>query len=117
MRRRVEEACRLLDGHRQEIGDVLSVVRDREHLRLEAPPLANGAEERDVGEELHLDGLVPLAAARLAAPAARAADVKGEVRRREPAIDRRRFRREEGANAVPGVGIGGGVSARGAAEW
>ncbi len=60
-------------------------VRDGEHLGLEALSLADRAEERDVGEELHLDGLVSFAAAGLAAAAAAAADVEREVRWREAA--------------------------------
>ena len=80
-------AIDLVDGQAEHLGDVEPPVLDREHLGPEALALADGAEERDVREELHLDRLVALARARLAAPGAgtpapptlRLGDVEGEV--------------------------------------
>ena len=109
----VESAQRLLDAHGQDLGDVLAAVLDGQHLRLEALALAHRAEKLHVGEKLHLDRLVALARAFLAAPGR---DVEREVRRGEVALRRRRLGREARAHAVPGLHVGRRVAARRASE-
>ena len=110
---RIEELERFLDGEREHLGDVDSLVLHRQHLGLEALASAGGTQERDVGEELHLHRLVALAGARLAATGG---DVEREVRRRQRATDRLRLRGEARAHPVPRLGVGGRVAARGASE-
>src|SRR5690606_29381907 len=52
---------RLVDGEVEDRGGVEPVELDLERLGEEAPSAARRAREGDVGEELHLDRLVPLA--------------------------------------------------------
>ena len=53
----------------EDVSDVEAHVLDVEHRSDEPPALAFGAAEDDVGQELHLDRLGAVAAARLAAAA------------------------------------------------
>ena len=115
---RGEEKERLVDGHREHVGDVLARAaardRHREHLRGEPLPLADGAEQHHVGQELHLDGLVALARARLAASLA--GDVEGEVCRRQAPAPGLRLVREARPDPIPGLRVRRRVATRGAAE-
>src|ERR1035437_1436120 len=71
-----EEAQRLLDGHLQDIVDVLALVVDVEDFGLITGAVAVLAGQFDVGEELHFygDGAVALAGV-----AAAAGDVEGKM--------------------------------------
>ncbi|NVL67974.1 hypothetical protein HWN74_26965, partial [Escherichia coli] len=48
----------LVDRHGEHVGDGLARVLHGEDVGVEALALTDGAQEHDVGEELHLDGLV-----------------------------------------------------------
>jgi len=65
---------RLLCGQLEDISDVEAHILDVEHRSDEAPPLALGTAEDDVGQELHLDRLRAVPATGLAAPARAAAE-------------------------------------------
>jgi hypothetical protein len=54
----IEQPERLVHGQREYVGDALSAMGHRKNLWTETLALADGAQERDVGEKLHLDGLV-----------------------------------------------------------
>ena len=54
-RHRLEELERLLDGHLQDLGDVLALVVDLERLAVVALALADLALHVHVGQEVHLD--------------------------------------------------------------
>jgi hypothetical protein len=108
-----EHLERALDGHIEHVGDRDTVAFDGQHLVLEAPAAARGADQPHVGQKLHLDGLRAFAGAGLAAAAL---DVERERCGSEPARAGRRFLRVQRADRVPGFGIGGGVAARGAPE-
>src|SRR3954447_23430865 len=64
-----EELERLLDRHVQHVGDRLALEADVERLAVVALAVALLARDVDVGEEVHLDLDLPVAAADLAAPA------------------------------------------------
>ena len=64
-----EEVQRLLHVHIQHIGDVLALVADLQRLAVEARALALLARHPHVGQEVHLDALLAVPLARLAAPA------------------------------------------------
>ncbi len=105
----LEEVGRFVDGHLEDVGDVLALVGDVEHLFLVAFAAAGLALEIEIGQKLHLDLHHALALALLAAPPRHVeAEEAGFV-----AVDLRRPRlTEELADAVERVGIGGGVRAR-----
>src|SRR5579872_3171287 len=75
------ELERLADRHVEHVGDRLAAVLDREDLLAEPPPAALLAADEDGREELHLDPLVAVARAALAAAAG---SVEREVARLEP---------------------------------
>ncbi len=106
----LEETERVGHAHREDVGDRGPVPLDREDLRLEPAPLADGAGDEDVGEELHLDPLVAEALA-VVAPAVPA--VEREARRPHPRLLRPRGAREELADQVPRLDVEGGIRARG----
>ena len=108
-----EERQRVQDARGQQVGDGAALPGDREHLGLEAPPLAHRARDEDVGEELHLD---PLVAEALAVVAAALAAVEGEGRGVEAGLLRGRRAGVELADEVPGLGVQRGVGARRARE-
>ena len=86
-----ERLERFRDRQIEHVADAATLPADLEDLGLEARPVAVRARHVDVGEELHLDALEAVAAARLAAPAS---DVEGEGRRRcSRAASRGRCRR------------------------
>ena len=107
--RRIEQRERLVDAHREHVGDRPAAVGDREHLRLEALALADRAEKLHVREKLHLDRLVAFARALLAAAGG---DVEREVRGRQPAAQRLGLGGEARADAIPGLDVRGRVAAR-----
>ena len=67
---------RLLDGHVEHVGDVLALEADLERLAVVALAVALLAGHVDVGQEVHLDLDLTVAAAHLAAPAL---DVEAEA--------------------------------------
>ena len=97
----------------EQVCDGLALVGDGEDLGLEAAAFAEGAGDEDVGEELHFDALVAEALAVVAAAVA--------------GVERERGRAEAGggggvglgvkvADQIPGLGVEGGVGARGAGK-
>ena len=71
-----EELDRLLDRHLEHVRDRLALEPDLERLAVVAPPVALLARDVDVGQEVHLDLDLAVAAADLAAPAL---DVEAEA--------------------------------------
>ena len=109
-----EERRRLGHGHREDVRDRGRAAElHLEDLRAVARPVAVGAAQVDVGEELHLHVLEAGAAARRAAPRA---GVEAEGARRVAALLRQRLGGEQGADAVEGADVAGGVRARGLAD-
>ena len=108
-----EELERLLDRHRQHVGDRRALVADVERLAVVALALADLARHVHVGQEVHLDADHPVARARLAAAAL---DVEREAPRRVAARARLGRERVELAHAREQVGVGRGVRARRAAD-
>ncbi len=86
---------------------------DGEDLGLEAPALADRAGDKDVGEKLHLDAFVAEA---LAVVAAAVAAVEGEAGGAEAGGLCGGRGGEELADAVPRLGVEGGIGARRARE-
>ena len=74
----LEELERLLDGHVEHVGDRLALEADVERLAVVALAVALLARHVDVGQEVHLDLDLAVAAADLAAPAL---DVEREAAR------------------------------------
>src|SRR6185369_13040299 len=92
-----EEAARLAHRHLEDVGDRFALDLGLEHLAAVAPPVAVGAAEIDVGQELHLD---VLEAAAGAGRAAAVAGVEAEGARRIAALARHRRLREQLADLV-----------------
>ena len=69
---------RLVDSHIQYVGNALALVAHLQCLAVVAFAVAHLARHKNVGQEVHLDGLVAIALARLAASAL---DVEGESAR------------------------------------
>ena len=109
----LEELQRLLDGHLQDLGDVLALVVDLERLAVVALALADLARHVHVGQEVHLDLDDPGPLARLAAAAL---DVEAEAARLVAAQPRLRDRGEQLAQRRPEAGVGRRVRARGAPD-
>ena len=59
----------LADPHAEDIGDRLFLVADLERFRVISAAVTNVALDPDVGQEVHLNQLLPIALARLAAAA------------------------------------------------
>jgi len=68
-RMRGEEACRVVDVHREHIADAGLAPAHRERLRAEASSTTHVAQHFDIGQEIHLDGAHTLTLTRLAATA------------------------------------------------
>ena len=102
-----------LDGHVEDVVDVLALVLDVEDGGLVTGAVAFFAGQLDVGEELHLDRDGAVAFADVAAAAG---DVEGEGSGGEVLALGVGLRGEEGADVVEGLDVGDGVGARGAAD-
>ena len=100
---------RLLDGHVEHVGDALALELHLQRLAVVALAVALLAGHVDVGQEVHLDLDLPVAAADLAAPAL---DVEGEAPRLVAARARLLGLREQVADHVEQPRVGGGVRAR-----
>ena len=108
-----EELEGVVDGQVQDVVDVLPLVADLEDLALEPLPLAGLAGQGDVGQELHLHDLLAGALAVLAAAAGRVErEIAGLVAQ---GLGLARLA-EEVADAVHGLGVGGGDGARRGAD-
>ncbi len=105
----VEELDRLLDGHVQHVGDRLALEADVQRLAVVALAVALLAGDVDVGQEVHLDLDLAVAAARLAAAAL---DVEREAPGLVPARPRLLRLGEQVADDVEQPGVGGRIGAR-----
>ena len=105
----LEEDDRLLDGHVEHVGDRLALEADVERFLVVALAVALLARHVDVGQEVHLDLDLPVAAADLAAPAL---DVEREAPRLVAARPRLLGLGEEVADDVEEAGVGRRVRAR-----
>ncbi len=103
----------LLGRELEHVRDVHVFVLHVEHGADEAPPLALGAAEDDVREELHLDRLGAVAATGLAAPAS---DVEGEDPGFVSALLGQACRRKALSEHIPNLEVSRGVAARSSAE-
>ena len=101
------------DGGVEQVGDGFFLVRDGEDLGLETATFADGAGHEDIGEELHLDAFIAEA---LAVVAAAVAAIEGEGGGAEAGGAGGFGLGVELADEVPGLGVKGGVGARGAGE-
>jgi hypothetical protein len=102
-----------LDGHVEDVVDVLALVLDVEDGGFVTGSVAFFAGELDVGEELHLDGDGAVAFADVAAAAG---DVEGEAAGGEALALGVGLRGEEGADVVEGFDICNRIGSRGAAD-
>ena len=102
-----------LDGHVEDVVDVLALVFDLEDGGLVTGSVTFFAGQLDVGEELHFDGDGAVA---FAGVAAAAGDVEGEGSGGEALALGVGLGGEEGADVVEGLDVGDGVGARGAAD-
>src|SRR4030042_1787725 len=89
--------------------DVLALVPDLEDIAAEALPLANVTGQDDIGQELHLDDLLPGALALLTAAAGRVEGKESRFISHRPGFARLT---EEVADAVHGLRVGGRDGAR-----
>ena len=104
-----EEVERLLDRHLEHVGDRLALEAHLERLAVVALAVALLARHVDVGQEVHLDLDLAVAAADLAAPAL---DVEREAARLVAARPRLLGAREELADRVEQPDVGGRVRPR-----
>ena len=109
LRHVLEELDRLLDRHLEHVGDALALEADLERLAVVALAVALLAGHVDVGQEVHLDLDLAVAAADLAAAAL---DVEAEAARLVAARPRLLGLGEELADVVEDAGVGGRVGAR-----
>src|SRR5439155_4901485 len=108
-RDRAQEIERLLDRHLEHVCDRAALVLHLERLAIVAPPVAQVAADEDIGQEVHLDLLEPVALAALAAPALH---VEREPPRAVAAHLGLRELREQVADEAERAGGGGGIGAR-----
>src|SRR5437588_1214830 len=105
----LEEREGFLDGHGEDVGDAPSLEADLERLAVVAASVTLLAGDVDVGQEVHLDLDLAVAAADLAAPALDVeAEAPGLVAARAGLVRLR----EEIADNVEQPGVGGGIRAR-----
>ena len=109
-----EELNGLIDGHVEDVADVLVVEVDVEYLGLEPLSVAALAGQHEVGHELHLDGDCALAFAFLTTSAI---GVEAEIGRCEAHLLRKRLGCEKLPYFVPCLDVGHGIGARALADW
>src|SRR4051812_13477371 len=109
----LEELDGLLDGHVEHVGDRLALEADLERLAVVALAVALLARDVDVGQEVHLDLDLAVAAADLAAPAL---DVEREAARLVAADPRLLRLGEQVADDVEEAGVRRRVGPRRAAD-
>ena len=109
----LKQLAPLLDGERQDLGDVEPLVAHGERLAVVALAAADLAWHVEVGQEVHLDLDLPLAGAGLAATAL---DVEPEAAGLEAAHARLGRLRHQGADVAEDLGVGRRVAARRAAD-
>jgi hypothetical protein len=110
----IEEVARLLEGHLEDVGDVLALPRDLEGLGVVAAAAAGLAGDEGVGHEVHLDLHAAGAGAGLAASAR---GVEGETAGCVTADFGLRDGGEELADQVEDAEVGGRRGARRVADW
>src|SRR4051794_14418119 len=98
----LEEVDRLLDRHLEDVGDRLALEPDLQRFPVVAATVALLAGDVDVGQEVHFDLDLPIAAAHLAAPAL---DVEAEAPGLVTAGSRLAGLREELADVVEDAGV------------
>src|SRR4051794_17002216 len=113
LRHVLEELDRLLDRHLQHVADVLALEANLERLAVVALAVALLTGDVDVGQEVHLDLDLAVAAADLTAPAL---DVEAETSRLVTARPRLLSLGEELADVVEDTGVGSRIGARRAAD-
>ena len=106
----LEDLQRLVHGQVEHVGHGEAVVLHGERRLVEAPPVADLAGHVDVGQEVHLDPLHPVALAGLAAAPLH---VEGEAPRGVAVHPRLGQEGEEVADEVEELRVGGRVRARG----
>ncbi len=113
LRHVLEERQCFLNIHVEHFGDVLAPERYSERFPVEARSVALLAHHPNIGQEVHLDPALPVAHARLTAPALH---IEAEAARRIPPALGLRHAREQAAYVVEDANIRGRVRARGAAD-
>src|ERR1017187_2992433 len=108
-----KKLARLVGGHFEDIGNGLAVDLHLEHNAAIPLPIAVGATQIDVAEELHLDVLETIPAARRAASFA---GIETKCARRITALLRRRLRGEKFTDRVERADVAGRIRARGPAD-
>ena len=109
----LEELDRLVDAHRQHVGDRLAAISHGERLPIEPRAVAHGARHFQVGQEVHRD---PPHALPFALLAAAALGVEAEPADAVAALPGLLGAGEHAADVVPHAGVGGRVRARRAAD-
>ena len=109
----LEKLDRLVDAHRQHVGDRLAAVAHGERLPIEPRAVAHGAGHVEVGQEVHLD---PPHALPFALLAAAALGVEAEPADAVAALPRLLRAGEHRANFVQHAGVRGRVRPRRAAD-
>ena len=109
----LEELDGLVDGHVEHVGDALSLEADLEGLAVVTSTMTDFARDEHVGQEVHLDGLVAVAATGLAASAG---DVEGEASGLVGTHLRLGHLDEEFADVGEDLGVGGGIASGGATK-
>ena len=104
---------RLLNVHFQHVGDRLLFVLDLQRFAVEAMSLADRAGDPDIGQEVHLELVRPVAVASFAPPAV---DVETESARLVAAAFRLAHLGEEAADLVQQLDVGGRIAARRATD-
>src|SRR5579871_3190766 len=103
-----EKPKRFIDGQVEHLVEIAPLEADAEDMTLEAASVAVLAADLEIGHEMHLDRHAACPAASLAAPAGY---VERKMARRDTELARLRDAREEPADVVVDLEIGGQVGA------
>ena len=109
----LEELDRLVDAHRQHVGDRFAAIANGERLPVEPCTVANGAGHFEVGQKVHGD---PPHALPFALFAAAALGVEAEPADAVAALPGLLGAGEHRADVVPHAGVRGGIRPRRAAD-
>ena len=109
----LEELAGLVDGHIEDIGNGLALIAYLEGLAVVATPVADLTGYLDIGQEIHLDGLIAVAATGLATASL---DVERETAGLVAANLGLGQADEQGADVREHAGIGGGIRTRRTAD-
>ena len=113
LRNVLQQRQRLFHGRFQQVGDGIALVLHLQGFVIVAAAAADVAGDVDIGQEIHLDALQPVALAGFAAPALH---VEAEAAGLVAALARFRQHGVEIANGREQPGVGGGIRARRAAD-